>query len=53
MVNRISVAEERYVLVFKTERALLSLGMEQCILAMEVVGDSGRRGVLYGFITMG
>ena len=35
----------------KTERALLSPGMEQCIL--EVVGDSGRRGVLYGFITMG
>lgn len=53
VVDRISVAKERYVLVVEAKRALLSTVMKQCLLAMKDMGDSNREGVVYGFITTG
>lgn len=53
VMDRISVGQERFVLIVEAKRSSLGEAMKQCLLAMKDARDKNGGGEVYGFVTMG
>lgn len=53
VVDLVSVAEEKFVLIVKVKGSSLGLLERQCLLAIKDMGDNNGGGEVYGFITTG
>lgn len=52
VIDQISLAEERYILIVE-KRSSLGAAMGQCLVALKDIRDKNGGGVVYGFITTG
>ncbi|KAI5839543.1 hypothetical protein DFP73DRAFT_561266 [Morchella snyderi] len=52
VMDRISVGQERFVVIMEAKRSSLGEAMKQCLLAMKDARDNGG-GEVYGFVTTG
>ncbi|KAF8534429.1 hypothetical protein BDD12DRAFT_809376 [Trichophaea hybrida] len=53
VMDRISVTEEKFVLVIEAKRSSLGEAMKQCLLSLNDARDNNSGGEVYGFITTG
>lgn len=53
VMDRISVGQERFVLIVEAKRSSLGEAMKQCLLAMKDARDNNGGGEVYGFVTTG
>lgn len=51
VMDRISVGEEKLVVVMKAKRSSIGEAMKQCLLAMKDARDNNGGGEVYGFVT--
>lgn len=52
VMDRISVGQERFVLIMEAKRSSLGEAMKQCLLAMKNARDNNGGGEVYGFVTI-
>ena len=53
VMDRISITEEKFVLVIEAKRSSLGEAMKQCLLSVKDARDNNGGGEVYGFITTG
>ncbi|RPA93678.1 hypothetical protein L873DRAFT_1815520, partial [Choiromyces venosus 120613-1] len=53
VMDRVSVTEERFVLIIEGIRSSAGEAMKQCLLSMKDMRDNNGTGVVYGFVTTG
>lgn len=53
VMDRISVTEDKFVLVIEAKRSSLGEAMKQCLLSVKDARDNNSRGEVYGFVTTG
>ena len=53
VVDLISVAEEKSVLLIEAKRSSLGEALKQCLLSLKDLGDNNGGGEVYGFTTTG
>ena len=51
IIDRISVTEEKFVMIIEGKRGAMGEAMQQCLLSLKDAGDGG--GEVYGFVTTG
>ncbi|KAF8418620.1 hypothetical protein EV426DRAFT_618912 [Tirmania nivea] len=53
VMDRISVTEERFVLIVEAKRASTGQAIKQCVLSLKDAWDNNEGGEVYGFVTSG
>ncbi|RPB28987.1 hypothetical protein L211DRAFT_776546 [Terfezia boudieri ATCC MYA-4762] len=52
-MDRISVTEEKFVLIVEAKRASTGQAIKQCVLSLKDAWDNNEGGEVYGFVTLG
>ncbi|KAI5800494.1 hypothetical protein FPQ18DRAFT_301119 [Pyronema domesticum] len=52
-MDRISVGEEKFILIIETKKSSTGEALKQCLLSLKDARDNSGEGEVYGFVTTG